>query len=139
MVKALGGCVLALCLMGMSPVTQGPPQDRPPGVTIIMTVTAYCHDERQPKKCDSKPKEIVDGITASGKRVRVGFCAADWSIFPRGTILYVPDYGRCVVEDQGGDIKGRKLDVFMASPKAARAWGVRAIPVRLIRWGMVED
>lgn len=52
------------------------------------------------------------GVTASGTTARPGTLAADTSVFPFGTIIYIPGYGYGRVEDRGGDIKGYHLDLF---------------------------
>jgi len=52
------------------------------------------------------------GVTASGTTARPGTLAADTTIFPFGTIIYIPGYGYGRVEDRGGDIKGYHLDLF---------------------------
>ena len=63
------------------------------------------------------------GITASGVRARHGTIAADTSIFPFGTIMYIPGYGYGVVEDRGGAIKGYKVDLYFSSHATANKWG----------------
>ncbi len=68
-----------------------------------------------------KPKAV--GITASGTKARYGTIAADTSIFPFGTVLYIPGYGYGVVEDRGGDIKGYHIDLFYSSHQTALEWG----------------
>ncbi|HMO50459.1 MAG TPA: 3D domain-containing protein [Kiritimatiellia bacterium] len=68
-----------------------------------------------------KPKAV--GITASGAKARRGTIAADTSIFPFGTVMYVPGYGYGVVEDRGGAIKGYKIDLYFSSHQTAREWG----------------
>lgn len=71
------------------------------------------------------------GVTASGKPVRPGMCAADWRVLPRGTAVDVPGYGRAVVEDKGGAIKGRRIDLYFPTHKQALAWGRRCVGVRV--------
>lgn len=66
-----------------------------------------------------------DGRTASGKLVISGYCAADWSIYPKGTIFIIPDFGLCRVEDKGGAIKADKIDIFFLTARAAKLWGRR--------------
>jgi 3D (Asp-Asp-Asp) domain-containing protein len=68
-----------------------------------------------------KPKRV--GITASGEKARRGTIAADTSIFPFGTVMYVPGYGYGVVEDRGGAIKGYKIDLYFSSHRQALEWG----------------
>lgn len=68
-----------------------------------------------------EPKQV--GVTARGTRVRPGTIAADTSIFPFGTIMYVPGYGYGVVEDRGGAIRGYKIDLYFRSHRQAQGWG----------------
>lgn len=74
-----------------------------------------------------KPKKI--GITASGKKAKHGTIAADPKVFPFGTHLAVPGYGVGTVEDIGGAIKARHIDVWFPTHEAARKWGVRWLKV----------
>ena len=64
------------------------------------------------------------GLTASGTRPTWGTISA-----PRarafGTQLYVDGYGLGTVEDRGGAIYGRRLDIWLPDCQAAREWGVR--------------
>lgn len=56
----------------------------------------------------------LDGITASGAKAIVGTTvAADWSVLPNGTIIEIEGIGRRVVQDKGGAIKGKKLDILV--------------------------
>lgn len=65
---------------------------------------------------------------------RPGTVAADTRYYPFGTRVYVPGYGRGVVEDRGGSIKGPdRLDVYFGSHRKARKWGRRRLPVRIAR------
>lgn len=81
-----------------------------------------------------KPKAV--GITASGKRARPGTIAADTRYYPIGTVLYVPGYGYGVVEDRGGDIKGRhRLDLFFTTHNEARNWGRKRLDVAVFPRG----
>ncbi len=123
-----------------------PPREKQ-GVVVTMEVTGYCNCgiccswERSwmglgppvyssgPNK--GKPKEV--GITASGSKAKHGTIAADTSVLPFGTIVYVPGYGYGRVEDRGGMIKGRKLDLWFSSHAAARQWGRKRVKVRVWR------
>ena len=91
--------------------------------TDFYRVTAYCPCE----KCCGK---WADGITASG-RPAVGKIVAAPPDMPFGTVLEIPGYGRCRVQDRGGAITGNKLDVLMESHKAALDWGVKYLKVRI--------
>lgn len=97
-------------------------------VVVKMLVTAYC-------PCRKCCGQFADGKTASGKRITHNdsrFVAADTSILPFGTKLSIPGYynGQIVpVEDRGGRIKGRRLDVFFLSHQRAKQWGSRWVDV----------
>lgn len=76
-----------------------------------------------------RPKDV--GITASGRAARAGTIAADPKVLPLGTQLYVPGYGYGTVEDTGGAIQGRRLDLFFSTHERARQWGIQRLPVRV--------
>ena len=78
-------------------------------------------------KLKGKPKKI--GVTASGTKAKRGTIAADPRLYPMGTHLYVPGYGAGTVEDVGGAIKGRHIDVWFPTHEEARRWGVRKLKV----------
>ncbi|RLB78852.1 MAG: hypothetical protein DRH24_13755 [Deltaproteobacteria bacterium] len=62
-----------------------------------------------------------------------GTVAADTRYHPFGTRLYIPGYGKGVVEDRGGAIKGEKrFDVFFNSHQKALKWGRKKIDVEII-------
>jgi 3D (Asp-Asp-Asp) domain-containing protein len=76
-----------------------------------------------------------DSRTATNTRVRRGVVAADWRVFPPGTKLFIPGYGEAVVEDRGSAIKGMHLDLFVDNVQEARKWGVKELPVYVIKRG----
>ena len=79
----------------------------------------------------SKGKRKEVGLTASGKRVRRGTIAADTSVYPFGTIVYIEGYGYGRVEDRGGAIKGKRIDLFFPSHRRALEWGRRKVRVKV--------
>lgn len=85
-------------------------------------VFAYGPQKGQPKRV---------GITASGTRARPGTIAADTTLLPFGTIVYVPGYGYGRVEDRGGAIRGRRLDVFFRRHGDALEWGRQTLDVKV--------
>ena len=66
-------------------------------------------------------------MTRSGNRPVVGrTIAADWSVLPAGTRVRIGDSDNIyVVEDTGGNIKGRTIDIFMHNDSETSAHGVR--------------
>ena len=69
------------------------------------------------------------GVTARGTVARLGTVAADPKVYPFGTRLQIPGYGTGVVEDVGGAITGRHIDVWMPSHETALRWGRRNLKV----------
>lgn len=110
------------------PAVAAKPEAKRRTVTVEMLVTGYC-------PCRKCCGAFADGKTASGKRINYNggkFIAADTSLLPFGTMVSIPGYngGRPVpVEDRGGRIKGRRLDLFFFSHHQAKQWGARRIEV----------
>ena len=66
------------------------------------------------------------GPTASGAMPQEGrTVAADWSVLPAGTEIYIEGVGWRVVEDTGAGIDGHTLDVYYDSHEAALGRGVQ--------------
>lgn len=72
-------------------------------------------------------KEV--GVTASGGKARAGTVAADTSVLPFGTCVFVPGFGWGRVEDRGGAVSGARLDLWFDDHEKARRWGRRRLPV----------
>lgn len=79
------------------------------------------------------------GITYSGVKVKrdlYSTIAADLSVFPIGTILFIPDYGYGVVADKGGAITGNKIDLFYNTVEDVYSeWGKKEIDVYVVEMG----
>jgi len=74
-------------------------------------------------------KEV--GQTASGTKARPGTIAADTSLYPFGTVMFIPGYGYGRVEDRGGAIQGERLDLFFKRHRDAEAWGRKRQTVKV--------
>jgi 3D (Asp-Asp-Asp) domain-containing protein len=80
------------------------------------TATAYC----------------LRGRTAMGHSVRKGLIAADPRVLRLGSKVNIgagAHSGQYLVSDTGGRIKGRRIDIWMASCAEARRFGRRTISV----------
>lgn len=78
--------------------------------------TAYCAEE-YPHICGG------NGITASGTLPVPGItAAADWDELPAGSVIYIEGIGIRVIEDTGGAINGRSLDVLVETHDEAVSW-----------------
>lgn len=80
---------------------------------------------------NGKPKKV--GWTARGTVAKRGTVAADPKLFPFGTRLDIPGYGTGVVEDVGGAIRGRHIDVWFPTHEEAKRWGRRELAVKRIK------
>lgn len=75
-----------------------------------------------------------DTITASGRTPQVNHTiAADTSILPMYSKVYIEGWGTYTVEDRGGAIKGNRIDIFVASNKIAYQYGVKYANVYLVK------
>ena len=110
----------------------------------VYLVTAYCN-------CPIciNVKKYHDGHFASGKPIYWGGLAADPSVPFKSKVelfpLWPQDWGaimtllkdrrKFIVEDRGGKIKGRHIDLFipdsMGGHKTARNWGVRRMRIKI--------
>ncbi|WMJ18216.1 3D domain-containing protein [Geobacillus proteiniphilus] len=79
------------------------------------------------------------GITYSGVRVKrdlYSTIAADLTVFPIGTILFIPGYGFGVVADKGGAIKGHRIDLYYETVEDVyKYWGKRKVNVYIVQKG----
>ena len=81
-------------------------------------ITYYC-DERYSHQCGG------NGITASGTPTAVGVsAAADWSILPKGSTVYINGVGWREIQDVGGSVKGKHIDVLVETHDEAMDNGV---------------
>ncbi|MBQ3273814.1 MAG: G5 domain-containing protein [Christensenellaceae bacterium] len=104
--------------------TEGAPEDLQSKVdyAVNVSVTAYC------SHCDPS------GVGSSGVPLSKGSIAADKSVFPYGTRIYVPGYGTGTVVDTG--VSGNRLDVYMGDQpdeSACNSWGRRSLTVYVLK------
>lgn len=77
------------------------------------------------------------GRTASGLKTRRGMIAADPRVLPLGSKVRIKNAGRYsgvyTVRDTGGRIRGRRIDIYTPSRRAARRFGRRTVQVEVLR------
>lgn len=98
---------------------------------IHIKTTAYTHTEKDHLKYKKK--------TALGTPLRSTSAAADWSVFPAGTILLIngtkyviTDYGSALVKPKGST---PVVDIYQPSASAMRKWGVKHFEAKVLKWG----
>lgn len=100
----------------MEPITEAIPKMVYAGE---YTIAAYCAEPYH-HICGGNP------TTASGSPVTPGVTvAADPAVLPLGTRVYIDGIGERVVQDTGGAIRGRKIDLAVESHREAVEWGVQ--------------
>ncbi len=94
--------------------------------------TAYTHSEADHVKYGSK--------TASGGELKYGSvrsAAADWSVYPVGTVFQIEgDSTLYEVDDYGSALVGTgTIDLYKPSRSEMNSWGVRKVNIKVIKWG----
>jgi 3D (Asp-Asp-Asp) domain-containing protein len=94
--------------------------------------TAYTHSESD---------HIIYGArTAVGTPLKYGMvrsAAADWSVFPVGTIFQIEGAPHIYqVDDYGSALVGTNtIDIYQPSRSQMNAWGVKNVNIRVLKWG----
>jgi len=119
---AVAALIVCVALSESTVAAQRRARPRAAAGTLRVTATAYC----------------VAGKTASGTRARTGIVAADPSVLPFGSIVRIIDgahSGMYTVMDTGPAVKGRRIDIFMASCERAAKFGEQKLRIRVLRRG----
>lgn len=104
------------------------------GGTRISAVrtTAYTHTESDHIEYGAR--------TAVGTPLRFGTvrsAAADWSVYPVGTIFQIEGTPHVYqVDDYGSALVGTNtIDLYKPDRATMNAWGVRNVNIRVLKWG----
>jgi 3D (Asp-Asp-Asp) domain-containing protein len=95
-----------------------------PGLRLRFDATAYCKGD----------------TTAAGTSVQRGIAAADPSLLPVGSVIYIDSLGArhngiYTVMDTGPAVSGREVDLYMWNCTEALAFGKRGISLTVLRLG----
>ncbi|MBU5267408.1 3D domain-containing protein [Virgibacillus proomii] len=105
-----------------------------PSQTVL--ATGYTAGAESTGKTPDHPEY---GITYSGVKVKrdlYSTIAADLTVFPLGTILFIPGYGFGVVADKGSAITGNKIDLYYETiDDVYNQWGKKQVDVYMIKKG----
>lgn len=101
-------------------------------VYTVVKTTAYSHQE-----ADSKP---YGRACAAGCELRfdsVRSAAADWSVFPVGTVFRIAGQPYLYrVDDYGSALVGtRTIDLYYPTLGQMKAWGSRVVEIEILKWG----
>jgi 3D (Asp-Asp-Asp) domain-containing protein len=93
-----------------------------------------------PESTGKSPGDNGYGITYSGEPVEKGVtAAADLNVLPIGTIVYIEGVGTRVIQDKGGAVDGKHIDVYFKRVSKALDFGVREAKVYVVKWGAVNE
>lgn len=122
-------CLTAIALSSCSSTSSGVKKGT--RITSVRT-TAYTHSESD---------HIIYGArTAVGTPLKFGqvrSAAADWSVYPVGTIFQIEGSPYIYqVDDYGSALVGTNtIDIYQPNRESMNAWGVRNVNIRVLRWG----
>lgn len=120
-------CLIATLLSSCA----GTPAKKGTRISSVRT-TAYTHSEAD---------HIVYGkATAVGSDLKYGklrSAAADWSVYPVGTIFQIEGSPYVYqVDDYGSALVGTNtIDLYKPTKQDMKEWGVRNVNIRVLRWG----
>ena len=77
-----------------------------------------------------RPLESLLTVLAAGAAIAADSAGVKDALRPYVDRLEIPGYGTGVVEDTGGAIKGRHIDIWFSSHDEARAWGKRWLDIK---------
>lgn len=92
---------------------------------IKFTATGYCPC----KKCCGK----TTGITASGEKAKAGVTVAMPSTYKFGTKIEIKGMGTYIVQDRGGAIKNKKIDIFFNTHTEALKFGKKTVYLKIVK------
>ena len=94
--------------------------------------TAYTHTESDHK--------IYGTGSATGSNLKYGHvrsAAADWSVYPVGTVFQIDgDPYVYQIDDYGSALVGTNtIDLYKPSKNSMKEWGARNVNINVIKWG----
>jgi len=95
------------------------------GSVLAMAATAYAPGVEDNGQWNN--------LTYTGGTVHKGVVAVDPDVIPLGTNLWVEGYGRAVAEDEGGAIKGNRIDLAFNNRQEALDYGIKPVKVYIMK------
>ena len=94
--------------------------------------TAYTHTEK-----DHVKYKVASAVGTPLKYGTVRSAAADWSVFPVGTVFKIEgDPHLYEVDDYGSALVGTNtIDLYKPTKSDMVAWGARKVNIEVVKWG----
>jgi 3D (Asp-Asp-Asp) domain-containing protein len=118
-------CFVPPAIAGVTAVRGVTSVRRPSRQSSMFRVTAYCQR----------------GKTATGTKTGAGVAAADPRLLPMGSVIRINsgrDSETYIIEDRGGRVRGRTIDLYISSCAQARRFGRRQLPVEIVSRGPAD-
>ena len=102
------------------------------------------HDVRTTAYTHTESDHIVHGTgSAAGGQLKYGkvrSAAADWSVYPVGTVFQIEgDSSVYEVDDYGSALVGTEtIDIYKPSKATMNEWGVRNVNIKVLQWGSFD-
>ncbi|MBO8159460.1 peptidoglycan-binding protein [Thermosyntropha sp.] len=90
--------------------------------TLTVVATGYCPCYKCNYPFYGQPSYL-------GYPLRKGIVAVDPKVIPMGSRLYIPGYGEGIAADQGGAIKGNRIDLCFSTHQEALNWGIKTVTI----------
>lgn len=90
--------------------------------TLTVVATGYCPCYKCNYPFHGQPSYL-------GYPLRKGIVAVDPEVIPMGSRLYIPGYGEGIAADQGGAIKGNRIDLCFSTHQEALNWGIKTVTI----------
>jgi 3D (Asp-Asp-Asp) domain-containing protein len=131
-------CLAALCASASAEEKKEttPPAAASAGQVIEgVKTTAYTHSE-----ADHIEYGARSAVGTNLKYGKVRSAAADWSVYPVGTVFQIEgDPTLYIVDDYGSALVGTKtIDLYKPSQSAMANWGARKVNIKIVKWGCYE-
>jgi 3D (Asp-Asp-Asp) domain-containing protein len=129
-------CLTALCAqspLGFIPSQAATTLPESPGQVISgVRTTAYTHTED-----DHIEYGCFSAVGTPLHHSSVRSAAADWSVYPLGTVFQIQgDSSRYVVDDYGSALVGTgTIDIYQPTKASMNNYGTRNVNIRVLRWG----
>jgi 3D (Asp-Asp-Asp) domain-containing protein len=108
------------------------------GAPTIRNVKTTAYTESEDDHLVYGAKSAVGGRLKYGK---VRSAAADWSVYPVGTVFQIEgDPHSYEVDDYGSALVGTgTIDIYKPSKAAMRDYGARHVNIKIIKWGSTAE
>lgn len=126
--------VVIMLLTGVSCESTSKPMKGATRITSVKT-TAYTHREADHIEYGTKT-----AVGTNLKYGRVRSAAADWSVYPVGTVFQIEGEPYVYeVDDYGSALVGTNtIDLYKPDFRGMNAWGSRRVNIRVIKWGSFQ-